>query len=266
MSIVSHLKRAARRFSGPAVDVVTGTAPLLQAEGMCPVCQQATTFKAYNAWLRDSFVCGACGCLPRERALIHVLGLVRPGWRGDAIHESSPSSRGSRRLQADCPGYVATHFFPGLAPGALDPTTGYRNENLERQTFADDSFDVVVTQDVFEHLLNPDRAAAEIARTLRPGGLHVFTVPLVHAAQPSERRAREVEGAVVHLKPPEFHGNPIDDSGSLVTVDWGFDLCDFIQRHAGMTSTIYSIDDLTLGIRAELNHVIVSRKSGVPDV
>ena len=57
------------------------------------------------------------------------------------------------------------------------------------------TFDLVVTQDVLEHVLDPARAA-EIARTLRPGGAHVFTVPWYH--QPTLRRAHRENGVVVH--------------------------------------------------------------------
>jgi 2-polyprenyl-3-methyl-5-hydroxy-6-metoxy-1,4-benzoquinol methylase len=46
----------------------------------------------------------------------------------------------------------------------------YRNEDLERQTYADGSFDVVITQDVMEHIYDPSSAFREIARTLRPVG------------------------------------------------------------------------------------------------
>jgi SAM-dependent methyltransferase len=43
--------------------------------------------------------------------------------------------------------------------------------------FDDDSFDLVLCIEVFEHLFSPDRAAAEIFRVLRPGGQLVASVP-----------------------------------------------------------------------------------------
>ena len=54
---------------------------------------------------------------------------------------------------------------------------GQRSENLEALTFPDESFDLIIPQDVFEHVLRPAKAFAEIARTLKPGGVHVYTVP-----------------------------------------------------------------------------------------
>jgi SAM-dependent methyltransferase len=51
--------------------------------------------------------------------------------------------------------------------------------------FADAAFDAVVTFNTFEHLSDPDRAAAEIYRVLKPGGrlvLHTAFLQPVHEA------------------------------------------------------------------------------------
>jgi len=39
------------------------------------------------------------------------------------------------------------------------------------------AFDLVITQDFFEHVLRPAKAFAEIARTLKPGGALIYAVP-----------------------------------------------------------------------------------------
>src|SRR3989344_3390929 len=43
--------------------------------------------------------------------------------------------------------------------------------------FADSSFDSVVSTQVFEHLANPLKAAKEVHRVLRAGGMLLITVP-----------------------------------------------------------------------------------------
>ena len=50
-----------------------------------------------------------------------------------------------------------------------------RCENLENLTFSDNTFDIFITQDVFEHIFDPITASKEIMRVLKPGGSHVFT-------------------------------------------------------------------------------------------
>jgi SAM-dependent methyltransferase len=195
---------------------------------------------------------------------MRVIEQWRPNWRDLAIHESSPSPRGaSLKLAKHAPRYVASQFFPDVAPGTLHQ--GVRCENLEAMSFADASIDLHVTQDVMEHLFNPAAAFREIARTLKPGGAHIFTVPLVNRERPSTRRARlNAEGAIEHLETPVYHGNPISEEGVLVTVDWGTDIVRHIYEACGLVSQIVVIDDLSQGIRADLIEVIVTQKPAAP--
>ncbi|HVI93307.1 MAG TPA: class I SAM-dependent methyltransferase [Anaeromyxobacter sp.] len=185
-----------------------------------------------------------------------------PAWERLAIHESSPVVRGaSVKLARRCAGYSASQYYPDAPLGTVPTGKSFRNENLEKLTFPDGAFDLFVTQDVVEHLLDPPRAFAEIARVLRPGGAHVFSVPLVSKERPSRIAAdRDATGAVVHHLPPEYHGNPVDGSGALVTRHWGFDICDHIYAASGLTTTIVHIDDLSHGIRAEYVEILISRK------
>jgi SAM-dependent methyltransferase len=102
------------------------------------------------------------------------------------------------------------------------------------------------------HVFHPAKVFAEIARTLKPGGAHIFTVPIVNKHRPSSLRDRQAsDDKIEHLEPPVYHGNPISDSGSLVTVDWGFDICERIHAASGLFTQIIQIDDLSKGIRAE---------------
>ena len=181
-----------------------------------------------------------------------------------AVHESSPADRAvSRKLTTQCRGYVSSHYLHDLCAGAK-ATDGHYAEDLEAQTFPDARFDLVITQDVCEDLFNPDRAIAEIVRTLKPDGAHITIVPIVNKATPSRRRARLDGAAVVHLAEPEYHGNPIGDGASLVTVDWGYDIADYLTNASGCATTIHTIDDIGQGIRAEYLEVVVTRKPAGP--
>jgi len=42
--------------------------------------------------------------------------------------------------------------------------------------------------------------------------------------------------------------------------EWGWDLCDFIYRSAGLTTTVILIVDRRQGIEAQFNEVFISRK------
>ncbi len=161
----------------------------LENRGFCLTCDTEVTFSSEHAWLRDHYHCPACGSIPRERALMWCLEQFFPNWRELAIHESSPVARGaSAKLQRQAKHYLPTQYYPGFPAGQVHPS-GFRCEDLQRQTFPDAAFDLVVTQDVMEHVLDPGRVFAEIARTLRSGGAHVFTVPLVNKGNLSRVRA-----------------------------------------------------------------------------
>ena len=236
--------------------------PVFANEGDRVCCDQRVTFAAETDWFRDTYRCASCGSIPRERALMHVVETTFPGWRELEIHESSPGARGaSVKLRAQCPLYVVTHYVPGVELGA--PQDGFRNENLEALTFEDESFDLHITQDVLEHVLDPQAAFREIARTLKPGGAHVFTTPLVNGPRPSEVCARMgTDGTVAYLREPEYHASTVSQDGALVTMHWGYDITRHIFQACGLFTTVWRIDSLELGIRAELIEVLVAARPG----
>lgn len=231
-------------------------------KGWCPLCERAVTFSASKSWFRDHLLCSDCGSIPRERALFKVIKEYFPNYRDIRIHESSPGGRGaSIKLHRECKNYSASQYYPNIPLGGIHPESGYRCENLEQLTFPDNSFDLFVTQDVMEHIYEPAKAFQEIARVLKPGGAHIFTVPLVNKAKRSERWAsRGDDGAISYHHEPEYHGNPVDDNGSLVTMHWGYDIASFVTEAAGTPTTIVMIENEDQGILAEYLDVLVSLK------
>lgn len=225
--------------------------------GHCPLCRARTLFYLKGSWIRAHLRCGRCDSRPRQRALIEVLGREFPHWRGARIHESSPGFPTLGFFRRECAEYTASHCYPDVPRGGWRDRC--RSETLEAQTFEDASFDLVITQDVMEHVLDPARAFAEIARTLRPGGAHVFTVPWFYW-QPTVIRARPgADGRIEHLLPPEYHGNPLG-GGSLVVTDWGRDLLQIVDGCAATTTQPFRLDDARLGITGAFLDVFVSRR------
>lgn len=229
-------------------------------KGICPCCEQHVTFRARDSWLRDSFLCTNCKSIPRERALMLTIEKYLPNWKELLIHESSPANKGaSAKLKKFSKNYTASQYYTGKEFGLI--VEGFRNEDLEHQTFDNESFDLVVTQDVFEHVYDPSKAFKEIARTLKKGGAHIFTVPLVNKFNPTIRWADKGEnGEPIFLHEPEYHGNPIDSKGSPVTMHWGYDIVDFIKSSSGLETKIIYLDNLDYGIRAEFNEILMSIK------
>jgi SAM-dependent methyltransferase len=185
-----------------------------------------------------------------------VLESELPRWKSLEIHESSPEGAFTNKLRTQAPGYSSSQFLPGIPRGEM--VGDIRNEDLRALTFSGSSLDLLVTQDVLEHVPNPDSAFLEIARVLRPGGIHIFTVPVY--AKPTRERARQrADGSIELLDTPEYHGNPVDPNGSLVITEWGPDLLDRIRSTSGMETRRFDFQDPGRGLRGEFLSVFVSR-------
>ncbi|HAE27991.1 MULTISPECIES: class I SAM-dependent methyltransferase [Hyphomonas] len=231
--------------------------------GFCDICEARVVFHSDFSWLRDHLHCPSCQSVPRERALMRVIDLYMPDYLKKVIHESSPGGRGiSIKFGHNCPNYSYSHFFPDIPLGSVHRERGERCESLETLTFEDNSIDLFITQDVMEHVFDPAAAFREIARVLKPGGMHILTVPLVNKCNPTERRAeRYADGTINHVAEPSYHGNPIDNKGSLVTMDWGYDILNFIRETSGLSAHMITIDEIERGIRAEFIEVLVCLKT-----
>ncbi len=239
---------------------------IYESEGYCPICEAPAMFRSQEEWFRDYLACTTCWSLVRERALALVLNEVSPNWRDKVIHESSPADRGiSGKMRRECNHYIGTHFFPGQELGTR--VGDWRNENLERQTFADGSFDLVVSLDVMEHVFHPQEVYREIYRTLKPGGVYLHTFPInKDQVTASITRARlESDGRIIHLvDEPEYHGNPIDDRGALVTMAYGYDITRAIAEWAPFDVRICRFWDAWHGIIGEYTEVAVCTRRETP--
>jgi hypothetical protein len=225
--------------------------------GHCPICTGATLFVEVGPYLRNDYRCVRCNSIPRWRALITVLDREFPDWRHRQIHESSPSGPASRKLRREAVHYTSSQFLSGQPAGSV--VDGITCQDLESLTFPDRSLDLVITQDVLEHLLDPERAVTEIARVLRPGGAHVFTVP-IFAGRPTLVRATASGSGVDYLLPADYHGNPIDPNGSLVVREWGDDLVEFVTRATGLPTEVHTLRDRRRGLDGEFLDVLITRK------
>jgi SAM-dependent methyltransferase len=126
------------------------------------------------------------------------------------------------------------HRYLARSPGLRFSEFGSRDtevpsENLMDLSYGSSTFDLVITSDTLEHVPDVGRALAETFRVLKPGGAHVFTVPLVWD-RPTRQRALIDHGQVVHLLAPSYHGSPNAESDLLVHYEFGGDFLDWCNR------------------------------------
>ena len=229
----------------------------LANSGYCSICMGQTRFVAENEWLREYYYCEQCRSIPRQRAVVEVLDSLRPAWRFLKIHESSPSMQ---FFAEQARNYSCSYFYDDVPIGAYSKD-GILCQNLENLTFDDATFDIFITQDVLEHVFQPDTALREIMRVLRRDGIHIFTAPKHKHLLKSYQRARMVDGSVEHFHEPIYHGSPIGDGRSLVTWDYGSDFDDLLGQWSGYCTSDYVIRNRSHGIDGEYLNVFATFKT-----
>lgn len=202
----------------------------------CTVCGWSGAFRRTFRMVRETYACGACRATLRYRAQAFALlttadepcrtlkELAEGPWL-TRLSVYEPGVSGPFRPYLRKAGrYVTSGYWPGAAPG--ETRNGVEHQDLTATTFADGSFDLVVTSDIMEHVRRPREAWREIRRILKPGGRHVFSIPTAHP--PSERTVARVDTSGPddrHILPPQYHGDG-QDGLSLVYTDFGADLID----------------------------------------
>lgn len=185
----------------------------------CPHCRSSLRWRDQAAIVLDEFAKGRS---------VSLANLVASG-RIDALDIFEPALRGPFvNAFKKLPRYVRSYYWPEKPLGEAD-ANGVRNEDITRLSFADASFDLVITSDIMEHVYDYRAAFAEILRVLKLGGIHVFSVPTDWPLpEATEARVEIVEGVEHHLKPARYHKSG-DGTPCIVYTDFGADLVDIID-------------------------------------
>ncbi|OGN96606.1 MAG: hypothetical protein A2Z77_01180 [Chloroflexi bacterium RBG_13_51_36] len=122
---------------------------------------------------------------------------------------------------AQHPNLLYSEYVPGVPRGS--ECNGIRCEDLQELTYPADYFDLVLTSDTLEHVPDPEKAFSEIHRVLKPGGFHLFTVPVIPSQGATIRRARLVNGERQFLLSPAYHGS-WGQENMFVFTDFGMDI------------------------------------------
>ncbi len=182
---------------------------------------------------REGAICGFCHCQLRVRCLAEaLLSAVSSayGTKATSLTELIRLAAFRELHVAEINSAGGLHQFLQQLPhlsyseyGSKSPAI--HSENLIGLSFPDSAFDLVITSESLEHVPDIDLALKEIERILKPGGFHVFTVPMVTDWQSTRHRARLVDGKVEHDMPASFHGGP-NGERCLVFYEFGRDFLD----------------------------------------
>ena len=215
-----------------------------------PCCNKPTIFTSSHVWFRDNYKCSICGSIPRNRQLIKIINKYFSNIATVKVYEAGSCGPSSDYLRNNVTDYTVSQYWPDIRLGQKNKEVYC--QDLESLTWPDETFDLVITQDVMEHVFHPEKTFKEISRVLKPGGHHIFTTPIWENLTKTVQRARMKDGIVQDLL------DPIDHGGFLVTFDWSYDILDIIFESSGMVTKVYRDIDPYYGIDGEFLDVLVS--------
>ena len=220
--------------------------------GHCAVCGNIGEFVKNNPSFREGYQCSSCKASLRYRGQaesiiktfapdqgLNLIELAnKKSFQEKNIYE--PGVIGPfRNLFSSFKTYTNSFYWDDIPLG--EKKDGVQCQSLEALTFADNQFDLIITSDIMEHVRRPWVAFADIYRVLKPGGSHIFTIPL-QLPMPSVTKYR-VDTSTdedIYIEEPHYHGNGIGGR-SLVYTDFGADIIEQLTD-IGYSVTADTID------------------------
>jgi len=217
--------------------------------GFCNFTGATTIFRLHTEEFREDLIADVSQSINRHRQIICALSLAIFGSPHSSLTNIADyiNKRRLRVYSADANSpmfhlleallepelFVYSEFFgPQYRSG--DIVRGIRHEDLQATSFADESFDIIITSEVFEHIPDSIVAEREVVRILKPGGIYCFTVPCIpQSAHDLILAEATSDGEIKYFKQPQYHRDPVrPDEGILVYRIFSFS--DLKQRFEGL--------------------------------
>jgi SAM-dependent methyltransferase len=245
-AFISYLRYAARRAAG----YVTGqfcsacgvTGRLVDSKQEWPELVEQWELSpewAARFYAREGLACEWCGASLRSQQLAGAVVAVANeglGTGAKSLRELCDERAFRALAVAEINSASNLHQFLSKLPNLKyseygGNVPGVPSEDLSRLSYGDSSFDFVLTSDTLEHVPHIDTALGEIRRVLKPGGYHIFTVPVLMDRPATRRRATLSGGELVHHLPPSYHGAPqTGQADFLVFNEFGADFVGTCER------------------------------------
>lgn len=200
--------------------------------------------------LRENFYCPLCNATARWR---YVISKVRRAYnKGMKIYMyeyNSPAYLAAASFVSEND-LIGSEYF-GSEYKSGEYINGVLHEDAANLSFADNSLDIVLSLDVFEHIYFYKKALEEIFRVLKPNGKLLLTIPMDPENETTKDRAKIENGETIFLDSPIYHGGANHtDFGVLVYTDFGWDIIPIIESigfsEVNLT-TYYSVNESYFG-------------------
>ena len=226
----------------------------------CPVCGSYALMYIKGENLRETCICIKCRSTNRQRQIAWVACQVaslekkKPIFSlkdftkldnfvvynteaGGAIHEQFLKMKG----------YICSEYL-GSSYKSGDFVNNIVHQDLMDLSLSNESIDLVISSDVFEHIPDPYKAHKEVYRVLKRAGRHIFTVPFYQTEFLDEDRTIiNSDGNTISLKEPIYHKDPIRVQGSLVYKIFSLEMLIKLRR-IGFKTNLYLLHKPLYGI------------------
>lgn len=195
----------------------------------CPICGKISRMDFCYEPLRETCVCKKCKSHNRQRQIALIICDVFSKLKDKNLRNLkefsklnnvdifSTEAHGSlheclKNMETyTCSEYLGDTYNSGTY------VNGIMHQDIMDLSFSNESFDLVISADVLEHVSDPYMAHREIHRVLKPGGRHIFSVAFDQCEFLDILYTAVGEnGELIYIKDPWYHIDPIRPEGALV--------------------------------------------------
>ena len=230
--------------------------------GKCNICRFPTLFLCRDIKAaRNNMYCMFCLSYSRKRHVAKILvelfniKNIKELSNDSVVILNADTEDSFTKVLRNCNTYYCSSLIPKIKTGT-EISKRVFCQDLQKLTFPDEMFDVVITEDVFEHIREDEKGFKEVHRVLKKGGHHIFTIPF-NFDMPTEIRVDTTSEDDVFILPPQFHGDKIREN-ILTYRNYGLDTFERLNRIGFETRVYFSqYQDIKNGI---VNSFVFSSK------
>lgn len=201
-------------------------------EGYCSCCKRTQTMRVsydystrMTPYWRETLMCPVCKMNSRMRFAIEYL----EAFTNKKVYVQEQVTPFFENLKKIIPDLTGSEFLGSNYAGG-EIVNGVLHEDAAALSFDDNTFDVIGSFDVFEHMDNYTMGMNEARRCLKPGGVFLLSVPIFKIRYNHVRRAwLSQNGTINYSSEPQYHCNPLSEKGSLVFHEFGWKLIDDLK-------------------------------------
>lgn len=209
-------------------------------EGYCQCCEKNALFLADWQYsdgtapnYRERLFCNHCGLNSRQRFVLHYAKNILKG-RNEIpelfCYEQTTDFFRLLTKKMDNAVVTGSEYLGGDKRSG-EIINGIRCEDALGLSFENEAFDLIISNDVYEHVPDIMKALSEAYRCLKKNGMLIFSVPFFMNKKTTEQRALiDNKCKTVHLLSEQYHANPVSRKGSLVYYDFGWDILNYCKE------------------------------------